>query len=233
MVRLGPDVRLRFSMVDESEAVLRRQMYESAVRDPLTAVFNRRYFLQRLASELASAERSSGDAAVLLIDVDHLKRLNDELGHLVGDRALCALAKSITHAVRAEDIVARYGGDEFAVLAPGADVEQAKVLSSRMQGMVSGRRFSAGGSIVELSACVGVAALRELPSSDAATVDLLSLADARLYEAKRARPGESSLVHGRLADTSGVVAHEREPDEREPDEVRRRAPTRPRFDQGR
>lgn len=187
LVRLGPDFRLRFSLADESEVCVRRQTYEAAVRDPLSGLYNRRYLMQRLAAEVEQAQRTGGDVALLMIDVDDLKRLNDRLGHLAGDRALCALARSIVDGIRAEDLAARYGGDEFAVLAPCTSRAEATILAERIRHTSARRQLAAGGSLVTMSSSIGVASWSELGSHEAAAVDLIALADARLYEAKRSR----------------------------------------------
>jgi diguanylate cyclase (GGDEF)-like protein len=197
MVRLGPDFRMRFSLADESEASVRRQTYEASVRDPLTGLFNRRYLLQRMGSEIQHAERMGSDIALLMMDVDGLKRVNDQLGHLAGDRALCALARAVLDGIRLGDLAARYGGDEFAVLAPGTTRPEAAILAERITRTAARLHFSAGGSPVPISSCIGIASLTELGAQEAAAVDLLMLADARLYEAKRARPDRAGPRQGR------------------------------------
>jgi diguanylate cyclase (GGDEF)-like protein len=194
-VRLGPELRLRFAITDETERSLQNELYESSVRDPLTHAYSRRYFNERLWREHARVQRTGGNAAVLLIDVDNLKKLNDELGHLAGDRALCAIAALIAGAIRPSDVLARYGGDEFMVLVPNGDHQLARALAGRIRAAVARRRFAAGGSSVPVTVSIGVASLAELQSSASSMTDLIALADVRLYQAKRS--GRNGVGSGR------------------------------------
>jgi two-component system cell cycle response regulator len=185
-VQLGRELRLRFRTVDAREESLYRTLYESSMHDGLTRAFNRRYFSDRLYVEVAHAQRSNTDLAVLMIDVDRLKEVNDTYGHLAGDRALCGIVAVIGSSIRVEDSLARYGGDELAILAPGADHEEAIRLGERARRAVEGLHLAAGGHDVHVSVSIGVASLRELEVSEEPQTDLLSLADERLYLAKRA-----------------------------------------------
>lgn len=184
VLRLGPEVRLRFAVVDAAEADLHRRLYEASLRDPLTHVFNRRYLADRLLAEVARARRAQGALAVLMIDVDHLKDLNDHFGHLAGDRALCVIAARIQQTLRVEDVLARYGGDEFTVLAIGAGLSGFE-LAERIRRAVASVAFGARGLRVHVTVSIGVASLDELASDEGGTA-LLALADARLYGAKNA-----------------------------------------------
>jgi two-component system cell cycle response regulator len=184
-VRLGPDFRLRFAITDESERSLQDKIYESSVRDSLTRAYTRRYATDRISREIERSRRTGGDTAVLLIDVDNLKRLNDERGHLAGDRALCATAAIVAGSIRAGDVLGRYGGDEFVVLLPNASGHQAVLLARRIRTAVAKQHFAAGGSRVPVTVSIGVASLAELRTTASPMTDLIALADGRLYEAKR------------------------------------------------
>ncbi len=105
--------------------------------DPLTGLFNRRYFGERLSSDLSNARHSGCSICVLCIDLDHLKRINDGLGHKAGDEALVSVATTIVKNLRPTDIVARFGGDEFVVLLPETSVAEAANLSERIVRQVS------------------------------------------------------------------------------------------------
>jgi two-component system cell cycle response regulator len=184
LLQLGPDFRIRFAIIDRAEESLQRQLYESSVRDPLTHAYTRRYLAERLVAEIARERRADGDVAVLMIDVDSLKTVNDCFGHLAGDRALCSVAARILRALRVEDVLARYGGDEFVVLAAGTDRADASHLAERIRRTVEGLHMSAGGREVQITTSIGVASLTEVPPSDEPVATLLALADARMYGAK-------------------------------------------------
>jgi diguanylate cyclase (GGDEF)-like protein len=184
VLQLGPHLRLRFALIDGVEESLYRQLYESSVRDPLTHAFNRRYLTERLLAEVGRARRADGDVAILLIDVDSLKTVNDRFGHLAGDRALCSVAARILHALRLEDVLARYGGDEFVVLAAGTGRADAGQLAERVRLAVEGLHLSARGQKLQITTSIGVASLTEVAESDDPVAALLSVADARMYGAK-------------------------------------------------
>ncbi len=164
-----------------------------ASRDPLTALYNRRGLMTHLEQWLSWAERYSRPLGVLLIDVDDFKSVNDTHGHSVGDLALRAVGTALEAGLRGSDLVARYGGDEFAVVAPETGVEDLEMLAQRL---VDGVRATPledwDGSKIPLSISVGGAVML---SSDGAGVDgLLAAADASLYEAKQHGKGRTGPI---------------------------------------
>jgi diguanylate cyclase (GGDEF)-like protein len=183
LLQLGPRLRMRFAIVDAVDEALHQQLYDSSVRDPLTQIFNRRYLAGRLRAEMARARRGGGDLAILMIDVDSLKAVNDSFGHLAGDRALTAVAARVHRTLRVEDVLVRYGGDEFVVLAVGTDRVDARQLAERIRRSVEGLHMSARGQEVRITASIGVASLEELAANDEPAA-LLAMADARMYSAK-------------------------------------------------
>jgi diguanylate cyclase (GGDEF)-like protein len=185
-IQLGPHLRMRFAMLDATEESLYRRLYESSVRDPLTQVFNRRYLGDRLVAEIAHARRTKGEVAILMADLDRLKQLNDRFGHLAGDRALCLVASCLVGAIRVEDVLARYGGDEFVILARETDRREATLLAERIRRAIATLPMGAVGSQrVGMTMSVGVASLLEVEPTDEPESALLALADARMYRAKR------------------------------------------------
>jgi diguanylate cyclase (GGDEF)-like protein len=184
MLQLGPNLQVRFAVVHSIAESLYRRLYESSVHDPLTGVFSRQYLNDRLFAGIAHAQRSGGEVALLMIDVDCLKDVNDRFGHLAGDRALCTIAARILRVLRAEDILARYGGDEFVVVAAGTTRDEARQLADRVRRAVEGLRMSARGLEVRVTASIGLASLGEIEASDDPVGALFALADARVYGAK-------------------------------------------------
>jgi diguanylate cyclase (GGDEF)-like protein len=187
-VRVGQTVVLKFAMYDAVEERAQRELLEAALRDGLTRAFNRRYFQQRLAAELRFAERHCSTVALLLIDADHFKQINDQHGHQRGDEVLRALAELVGEALRAEDVLARWGGEELAVLVRGIPVSGAMQLAERLRHRVEEKDFGLGQPMtVSIGVAIwppeGVAADAQLPRPD---VDaLVSEADAALYRAKQ------------------------------------------------
>ena len=163
-------VKLLSERVDTLVAELR----EAASTDPLTGVLNRRAFAERFGHELAVARRSGRPFALVLLDVDQFKTINDRHGHAAGDAALVALAGALTRAVREIDSVARIGGDEFALLLPDTDDAGARDTAGRVTALVADRRLPA------LSAGAAV-----YGPDGFAMDDLVRAADAALYGAKR------------------------------------------------
>ena len=184
LLQLGPDLRMRFSLAGADDEMIQRRLYESSVRDTLTHAFNRRYFADRLGVEIARARRSAGALDVLMVDVDHFKPLNDRFGHLAGDRALCVVVAQMARLVRTEDVVARFGGDEFVILAVSAHQSDASHLAERVRSTIARLPFQAGGTPASITVSVGLASLSEIEPSDQPSAAILELADHRLYEAK-------------------------------------------------
>jgi two-component system, cell cycle response regulator len=154
-----------------------------ALRDPLTGLANRRAFEDALARELARASAAGVPLAVVALDIDHFKRVNDAHGHAAGDAVLAAVAARGAAALRAGDLLARVGGEEFAALLPGASLAQARDVAERIRARIAEAPIGAGGAALEITASLGCAALAP---DDADEGPLLARADARLYEAKRA-----------------------------------------------
>lgn len=151
--------------------------------DDLTGVTNRRHFMALITAEFARAERYSTPLAVVMIDLDHFKDVNDEHGHLAGDMVLRGVAEVMRQTVRESDVVARYGGEEFVLLLPSTDLTGATDLAERCRALIADRTFTHRGGALEVTASMGVASY---PSVEVRSVDdLLSAADDAMYSAKR------------------------------------------------
>jgi two-component system cell cycle response regulator len=186
---LSKGVVLRFNLVDEIEERVTKQLFEASTRDALTGIYNRRYLDERLAAEVSFAHRHSGKLGFLMFDIDHFKHVNDTHGHPTGDFVLQTVARRMASLVRVEDVVARYGGEEIALVARGIPVEGLRVLAERVRRTVGDLSIkqdegsSGTTKAVHVTVSVGVASLEECDAH--ATGDLLvALADERLYRAK-------------------------------------------------
>lgn len=182
-LQVGASVVLRFAHHDELDDRFHESLVASALRDPLTRLFNKRYLLDRLDSELKFARRHEASLSLLMIDVDHFKRLNDEHGHLAGDAVLAHLAQVLQKAVRNEDLVARFGGEELAIVLRAIGLEQAAALGERLRRLVELTVTRYRGRDLRATVSMGVAGY---PSTNAETIEqLMEAADQALYRAKR------------------------------------------------
>lgn len=154
---------------------------KKAYHDFLTEVCNRRSFVSELDRELARLRRSKGKATVALLDIDHFKRVNDTFGHPVGDRVLREFAGTVAGQCRQNDVVARLGGEEFAVLLPDTDLAAARAWAERVRTQVAGAVFD-GSNEVRLTVSVGLVPIDE---TRATFETITKNADNALYEAKR------------------------------------------------
>jgi diguanylate cyclase (GGDEF)-like protein len=168
----------------EENARLVDDLRRLALTDSLTNVGNRRAFDEALRVEIARARRYQGDLALVIVDLDHFKRVNDTLGHRAGDDVLAAFAARLGSIVRASDRVFRYGGEEFAVLLAEAGSQAGFDAARRLVRGIAQRPLAANGRQVAVTCSAGVAGLRASDGSDGG--ELVARSDAALFVAKRA-----------------------------------------------
>jgi two-component system cell cycle response regulator len=152
--------------------------------DPLTEIYNRRALSERLEQEWARVERHGGELSYIMVDADRFKDINDTHGHHAGDQALQGIARVLERECRQTDVVARCGGDEFAILCPDTNETDAGTLALRCQKGIEDLTLQVNGRQVVVRASFGVASRRE---GMASTTDMVTAADESLYESKRAR----------------------------------------------
>ena len=192
-IMVGSTTILKFTYHDYLDEVFQRQMYESALRDGLTKVFNKKYFTDYLEKEFAFASRHGGNLALIFLDIDFFKKINDTHGHPAGDFVLAELSQMMVNLVRTEDVLARFGGEEFTVLCRGSDLAGAQVVAERLRKAVQDRKFTFGGKDIPVTISLGIAAVPESGVNDHSA--FLAAADKALYEAKRS--GRNRVcIHG-------------------------------------
>lgn len=168
-------------------ASLYEQVAEESLTDVLTSLPNRRYFDRRLAEECERSKRYGHPLALLMIDLDGFKAINDGFGHAIGDSVIRQVSATLTRIVRSSDMVARFGGDEFSIIVPEADQEAAIHLAEKIKMSLAATKLHLPNETQRyVSACMGIA-VYPLESSD--TQSLFELADQRMYRAKRQIPG--------------------------------------------
>jgi diguanylate cyclase (GGDEF)-like protein len=181
-IELGAHTILRFGLHDQLEQEAARRTHELMIRDPLTQVFNRRHLEERLASEAAFAQRHGTSLTLLLVDLDYFKQINDTFGHDAGDSVLRVIARALERALRVEDVIGRWGGEEFVIVARGIDHEGAITLAERIRRAIEVLRIPAGQGAIAVTTSVGVAH----GFGDVEPEVLLRCADEAMYVAKSA-----------------------------------------------
>ena len=162
----------------------REHYLEMSYEDPLTGIYNRRFFDEALRLEIIKSSRQQTSFCLFMIDVDHFKRFNDSFGHLMGDEALAKLGAVFRSVCRGYDIVTRYGGEEFAIIFPGASRDMAASLCDRLMTEIGNlaKQLPKISATEELTISIGVSCF---PKDAASARDLIEKADIALYEAKR------------------------------------------------
>ena len=166
--------------------------YEYSVKDPKTDLYNHNFFIKRVEEEIARYKRSSKTFSVIMIDIDNFKRLNDKYGHLAGDEVIIKLSKKIRHEMREEDIISRFGGEEFTVLLPDADKNAALIAAERLRSAVEKMQTEWQELILKITVSIGVAAYDD---KDAVGSILLDNADKAMYKSKEKGRNKVSIYN--------------------------------------
>jgi diguanylate cyclase (GGDEF) domain len=168
---------------------LEEELRHQASYDTLTGLSNRRHFLEQLEREQARLQRNGGEAAVLMLDLDRFKQINDTYGHAAGDEVLRAFALIVRDSLRRTDLAGRLGGEEFAILLPDTGLEQAHAFAERIRARVAGAAIDTGNATLQVTVSIGISALE---ATETRIETALARADAALYHAKRA--GRNCIV---------------------------------------
>ncbi|MEO6953737.1 MAG: GGDEF domain-containing protein [Polyangia bacterium] len=180
LLKIGNAI-FKFLIGSNIEAAYHEEIYRMTIIDGLTHTFNKRYFLDTLDKEIPRCTRHARPLALVMFDIDHFKKINDEHGHLTGDFVLREMARRIKSRVRKEEVFARYGGEEFAVILPETTLEQAMKVAEDLRKLVAASSFDFEGDriMVTVSLGVGVTDKEMLPEP------FIKIADDNLYKAKR------------------------------------------------
>jgi diguanylate cyclase (GGDEF)-like protein len=173
------------------QAMCQLELNLQAMRDPLTALYNRRQLEESLHREVLRARRVGAPVGVMAIDVDHFKRVNDTLGHEVGDSALRGIAEVLAACVREEDIACRAGGEEFVVILPGTGKTALRSRAETVRRTIEEASITAGEGTLKLTVSIGLASFPSYGDSGQA---VLRAADVALYKAKAA--GRNRVIMG-------------------------------------
>ena len=154
-----------------------------AIYDTLTGLYNRRFFEEKLGIETQKSFYGNTPVSLVMVDIDHFKKVNDTLGHLDGDKALCEIASLLKTSLRKKDTVARYGGEEFVLILSGAGLEESRMIAERIRRLIENTPVQMGQAQINLTVSMGISNFPiHRPESKE---ELVKMADRALYEAKR------------------------------------------------
>jgi two-component system cell cycle response regulator len=184
-IQVGSQTIFKYHLQEEVEKKFLGELFKAATKDFLTNVYNKKYFMDRLANEFFYTQRHQGKLSVLVLDIDHFKNVNDTYGHLAGDIALQKVAHHLASHTRKDDMVARFGGEEFVILMRDCDLEQARVLAEHLRKGISELNIQAHQTTINLTVSMGIACLSEQTKTQFIQFEsLLEHADHQLYRAK-------------------------------------------------
>lgn len=181
-IKIGRTI-FKFIAGNNIEAAYHDEIYRLTTVDGLTQVFNRRYFEDAIEREFSRSRRYQRPLSLVLLDIDHFKKINDSFGHLAGDAVLKEVARTIRTRTRREDVLARYGGEEFALLLPEIETKGAQQLAEKVRKLVEKHDFVFDGERIPVTISAGVATVQKKGEEP---TELIRRADEKLYEAKTA-----------------------------------------------
>ncbi len=186
-----------------NNALLYQEALAAALRDPLTNLNNRRAMEATLSREVELAKRCRSALSLITLDIDHFKKINDNYGHLTGDKVIVEVANALQSAVRSCDIVFRYGGEEFVVILSNTDTHGAHLLAERVRKTIADQLIPHENGDINISASLGVASFEQLDNGRS----LFSKADAALYQAKRTGRNRTEIYANDLESTETAVVN--------------------------
>lgn len=181
-LRCGNTV-FKFLSEGSVDTIYHEELYRQATLDPLTRIFNRKHFNNEMESEFARARRYGRPLSFLIMDIDFFKKVNDTHGHPAGDFVLKTVANLVRESLRAQDVFARFGGEEFALILPETTNENAYTLAEKLRAKIQKADFDYDGKRIPITISIGLATLKEAHHGPE---DLLGEADKNLYAAKNA-----------------------------------------------
>jgi diguanylate cyclase (GGDEF)-like protein len=182
-IRFGSFI-FKFLRASGIEAQYHETVYNAMTRDGLTGAFNKNYLLDSLAQEIARSQRCNRPLSVLLMDIDYFKKVNDTYGHLVGDEVLREFSTRISSAKREDDLLCRYGGEEFVLILGETNLEDAVAIAEKCNQFVGSHVFTTSAGDISVTVSLGVAQLPSICETIDAAAALLERADVQLYRAK-------------------------------------------------
>lgn len=189
-VQISSSTIFKFAHQDNLENIFHKELYKMAVLDAVTGIFNKRYFLDRLKEEFSHAKRNKNALSLLMMDVDHFKKINDTHGHMAGDFCLAHLAQTVKKMVRTEDILARYGGEEFAAILRGTDEKGAYQMAERIRKAVEKSSATFESLTIPITVSIGIASLGQ--EEYAGPEVFIETADQYLYQSKQSGRNKTS-----------------------------------------
>jgi len=183
-IQLSSTVVVKFTWQHPLEEALQRSLYHSAVRDGLTGLYNKRFLIERFEQEFAYATRHDRPLSVLVFDLDHFKAVNDNFGHAAGDAMLQAVANLVRESIRHEDVLGRFGGEEFVLLMRETVLETAIAVAERVRRDIACQVVVHEENEIQVTTSIGISS--SIESGVESAMDLFIRADRRLYEAKEA-----------------------------------------------
>jgi len=168
-----------------------------AIYDTLTGLYNRRYFEERLGMDAQKSFYGGTPLSLVMVDIDHFKKVNDTFGHTEGDQVLCRVSSLLKSSIRKKDTVARYGGEEFILILPEAGLEASFVIAERIRRLIENTLFEVGRAQINLTVSMGIS---NFPSHRAKSKEeLIKMADQALYDAKRGGRNKVCIFAGKSA----------------------------------
>ncbi|MGQ9618986.1 MAG: diguanylate cyclase [Candidatus Aminicenantia bacterium] len=179
-IRIG-DTILKFEVMDELEQEFSKRLYKMAVTDSLTGLYNKEYFYDELRRQFHIAIRYGRELSLIMLDIDNFKNINDNYGHIAGDEALRNVAYAILEAVRFQDIISRFGGDEFCVLLPETSISGARFLGYRIKRAIEKLSIPSDKGSFKVSVSMGIVSTKGVMNF----IDFIKKVDDALLEVKK------------------------------------------------